>query len=69
LSHVFSLFCFSYFSDRVLLSAWTVILLYVLPGTAGMTGVLSHLLKWGLTNFLPMLALNHDPPNHHLQSS
>jgi hypothetical protein len=31
--------------------------------------VLSYWLGWGLMNFLPRLALNHDPPNLYLLSS
>jgi hypothetical protein len=45
---------------------WAVILLFVLLLIAGITGAnhnTSHCLRWCLENFLPRLALNHNPPN------
>jgi hypothetical protein len=46
---------------------------FMLPAVAVMTGVLHtptfFLLRWGLTDFLPRLALTHDPPDLSLLSS
>jgi hypothetical protein len=49
---------------------WTVILLFTLPAQLDdrciNTTPSFYWLRWGLTNFLPGLALNHDPPVLHL---
>jgi hypothetical protein len=49
--------------------AYKAILLFVLPYIAGVTGVCVHtqpLVERGLANFLPGLALNHNPPDFSL---
>jgi hypothetical protein len=76
LRHTASPFCCSYFWDRVL---------HLCPGWPGLWYSYScylygwddrctplhpsHQLRWGLSNFLPKLALNHDPSNCCLLSS
>jgi hypothetical protein len=49
---------------------WMEILLFMLPGVAGMTGIhyCTHWLKWGFMNYLPWLASNLDPPDLSLPS-
>jgi hypothetical protein len=56
--------------------AWTSVLLFVLPCIAGMTGThhcTQPLVETGgwrvLMNFLPALALNHNPSDHCFPSS
>jgi hypothetical protein len=68
---LFALVIFEIGSCFMLGPTWAVILLFVLPYVSEMTGV-SHSalpLRWVLTNFLPGLDLNHDPPNLCLPSS
>jgi hypothetical protein len=53
-------------------SAWTSVLLFVLPRVAGMTGtcyLTQPLVKMGVSNFLSGLALNLDSPELPLLSS
>jgi hypothetical protein len=68
-------FCCSYFSDKVLQFCsgwpWNVILLPMPPSVADhrcALPCLAYLLRWGLINFLPRLASNHNPPNLYLST-
>jgi hypothetical protein len=69
-------FCFSYLSHRSVLfclgQPQTGIPLPTLPSWLGSqvcTSTPASLLRWGLTNFLPGLALNCGPSNLHFPSS
>jgi hypothetical protein len=78
LSYASSTFFFGYFWDRVSLFPWlawttTMILLFILPAVAGMTGTCHGTqffsLRLGSQTFFPGLDWNHDLPNLHLLSS
>jgi hypothetical protein len=76
LNHTTSPFCSGYFGDRVSLFFFAQARLnqfYLrLPAAAGLTGVpLAHScgLRWGLSNSLPGLASNCDPPDLSLPRS
>jgi hypothetical protein len=72
LYHLSHPFCIGYFWDGVSFYAQTSLVrsppFFVFPHVAG-SAVPSYWLRWGLSNLLSKLALNHDPPNLHLLST
>jgi hypothetical protein len=74
LSHAPTPFCFSYFSDRVLLFAWPcprIVILLPMPSWNYSVWQHSQLVCWdgvSLSSLPPRLSSHHDPPNLNLLS-